>query len=101
MEHAPDTLCGLFRVWSCGKRAPVGERGKVSAEEMRTRIQLLRLGGDGKQEPISRDDLHILREAMLTFAHLTRRLVPPSPERDETLKSIGRLRKHLETMLLP
>jgi hypothetical protein len=68
---------------------------------MRTRIQLLRLGGDGKQEPISRDDLHILREAMLTFAHLTRRLVPPSPERDETLKSIGRLRKHLETMLLP
>ena len=70
-------------------------------EEMKTRIQLLRLGGDGEQEPVSRNDLFLLRDAMLTFVQLTRRLVPPSPERDETLKRVGRLRTYLETMLLP
>jgi hypothetical protein len=70
-------------------------------EKMKTRIQQLRLGGEGERESVSRDDVLVLRTAMQTFVQLTRRLVPPSPERDETLKRVGLLRNHLETLLLP
>ncbi len=50
---------------------------------------------------VSKDDILVIREAMLTFVQVTRRLVPQSHERDETLKRVGLLRKHLEKIILP
>jgi hypothetical protein len=69
-------------------------------EDIRARIQLLRFGGDGKTTMVSEGDILVIREAMLTFVQVTRRLVPQSPERDETLKRVGLLRKHLEKIIL-
>jgi hypothetical protein len=68
-------------------------------EEMKRRIQQLRLEGEGGRVSVSRADIRVLRDAMLTFVQLTRRRVPPSFERDEALKGVGMLRKHLETLL--
>lgn len=68
-------------------------------EDIRTRIQFLRLGGDGEIAPVSRNDILVIREAMLTFVQVMRRIVPPSSERDETLRCVDLLRKYLEKMM--
>jgi hypothetical protein len=69
-------------------------------EKIRVCILVLQYKGDGQRVEVSRDDLLIIRAAMITFVQLTRRIVPQSPERDETLKRVNLLRKHLEKGLL-
>lgn len=69
-------------------------------EDLHQRIQFLRHSGDGTIILISQEDFLLIREAIQTFVQLIRRLVPSSPERDETLKRVNRLRRHLEMNLL-
>ncbi|MBA2396829.1 MAG: hypothetical protein H0V70_29225 [Ktedonobacteraceae bacterium] len=70
---------------------------KIQAfEDLRTRIVSLRRGGEGGETLLSLDDLEAMRQALFAFVQIIRRIVPPSPERDATLKSVNGLRQHLE-----
>lgn len=43
-------------------------------------------------------ELHTLEEAMDSFARLTRKLIPPSAQRDETLQQVKNFRRMLTTL---
>ncbi len=80
--------------------APTSHTIKRLAELEDIRARLPRSGGERTTALLSTDDMRLIREAMITFVTLTRRIVPQSKERDETLTLVDTLREYLEAHLL-
>jgi hypothetical protein len=70
-------------------------------EGLRVRLLFVLHGGENNAVFLTVDDIKAIREAMITFVYITRRIVPQSKERDETLETVSALRKHIEKHLLP
>ncbi len=51
--------------------------------------------------PLTADEIRALDDALRGFAMLVRRMIPPSRDRDETLRDIENLRQQVARMITP